>query len=97
MKELLLKKKEEYEALKAEVLAHDYSPEIEKAVEEYRQHLLANAEIDREQRLAKISSYVEVIDSLIEEVNQPDPEEVAQPESELPLEEQHEDKLNEEV
>ena len=60
--------RKELEKNKAELLAHDFTVEIENAVEDYRKELIATKENERNQAVAKIDSDIDCVDRVIKQM-----------------------------
>lgn len=67
----LLAKKEKYTLLRQQLEVETGAQEIEAKVEEYRKQLQAEYDSDKLKKLDKVDAYLELINELISEENEP--------------------------
>lgn len=67
----LLAKKEKYMLLRQQLEVETGAQEIEAKVEEYRKQLQAEYDSDKLKKLDKVDAYLELINELISEENEP--------------------------
>lgn len=71
MVEKLVEKRSMYLEEKTKIEAYDYSKEIDEALAKYKANLVEQTEAQRAKNLAKVNTYLELLDDLIADCSEP--------------------------